>query len=108
MKCENSIESKKRSDDEYFENDVKPLIDKAKKQRSSLNSCKQFTTAGSVTIHKKSFHVKQKFPCDPCEYKATTQSNLTKHKQSIYGGIKYLCSKCDNQFTEKGHFSKHI
>ena len=53
------------------------------------------------------FMKKQKYQCDPCDYKATTQGSIKRHHKSVHEGINYLCDQCDDKATKKNNLKKH-
>jgi len=127
----------KKEKEKYSYLECKPST----KQEPMFYSCedcgRQFASKHNMFKHIKEIHLKIKYECDQCDYKAGHKSGLVRHQLAKHGdGVRYLkchlcpktykwdadlkrhiekhsnnkyqCDSCEKQFAEKRNLQSHI
>ena len=81
---------------------------KTHKKKYKCDKCeKEYTTQGSLTVHKAKEHEGKRYPCDYCDHQAKEAGALQIHLDAIHNGILYKCHECPFESTSKYYVKQH-
>ena len=63
-----------------------------------------------LSIHKKSIHFHEKYPCEICDFQASSKAYLNQHVQRIHqviGKKKLDCTLCSHQTIYRSNLMTH-
>jgi len=87
---------------------------KIKKEQPLIYACeecgRQFNSKHNVFKHLNEIHLKIKYECDQCDYKAGQKSGLVRHQLAKHGdGVRYLkCHLCPKTYKWDADLKRHI